>query len=110
MVTKVIIVFIIMVILFLSAGISEINKYSHKKKHCTLQISGNVVNILEEDGGVGEYSGIKVYRPVVNYEYEGQEYTYYHKIAKTSYKDIPVGMQVTLKINPQNPKEVVLKI
>ena len=107
---KIFCILMVFLILFLSAGFSEVNKYSHQKKHCTLKVTGKVVNVLEEDSGVGEYSGIKVYRPVVNYEYEGQEYTYYHKTAKTSYKDIPVGMQVVLKINPQNPKEVVLKI
>ena len=90
------------IVIFISA--------SNKKKRCILQIPGVVVSVRQEDMGMQEYSGTTVYRPVVNYEYDGQTYTYYHNVAKTSYRDIPVGMQVTININPNNPSEAVLKI
>lgn len=107
---KVLIGIIVVIILFISSIISEINKYSHKKHKCTLVIPGKIVNVLEEEDTIDDASHIKIYRPIVNYVYNGNEYTYYHNKAKSAYKQLPVGMSVTIRINPDNPEEAVLKI
>ena len=85
---------------------------SNKKKRCILQVPGVVVNIRPEDYRVSPTDdyGTIVYRPIINYQYNGQTYTYYHTIAKTSYKNIPVGMKVSININPDNPSEATIKI
>ena len=107
---KVLIGIVVVIILFISSIISEINKYSLKKHKCTLVIPGKIINILEEEDIIDDASHIKLYRPIVNYTYEGNEYTYYHNKAKSSYKQLPVGMSVVIRINPDNPKEAILKI
>lgn len=107
---KIILCILFGLILFTICLISEANKYNHKKHNCTLTIPGTIVNLIEEDNGIYEYDSIKVYRPVICYNYNGKEYTYYHTIAKTSYKQLPIGMNVIIKINPNNPQEAIFSI
>ena len=79
----------------------------NKKKNCTVSVSATAIQIIEEDGGVNEYSGIKVYRPVFRYMYNGQEYTFRNLVAKTSFKGLQIGMTVNLLINPEKPNEAI---
>lgn len=108
-----ILVFILFAIVVCIVGlIVTLISYLNKKKNCTLIIPGTIINIRPEDYRVSPMNnyGTIVYRPIVNYQYNGQTYTYYHTIAKTSYKNLSVGTVVNIRINPNNPQEAILKI
>ena len=108
-----ILIFILFAIVVCIVGlIITLISYLNKKKNCTLIIPGTIINIRPEDYRISPMDnyGTIVYRPIVNYQYNGQTYTYYHTIAKTSYKNLSVGTVVNIRINPNNPQEAILKI
>lgn len=108
-----ILIFILFAIVVCIVGlIVTLISHLNKKKNCTLIIPGTIINIRPEDYRVSPMDnyGTIVYRPIVNYQYNGQTYTYYHTIAKTSYKNLSVGTVVNIRINPNNPQEAILKI
>ncbi len=107
-----VIAFFIGISTFIIVGVTLIISNIIKHNNCTLDTIGTIVGLKKEDASVGltEYSGSAVYRPIILYEYNGHEYTYYHKIAKTSYKNLSIGMKVTMKINPNKPEQVHVHI
>ena len=108
-----ILIFILFAIVVCIVGlIITLISYLNKKKNCTLIIPGTIINIRPEDYRVSPMDnyGTIVYRPIVNYQYNGQTYTYYHNKTKTSYKNLSVGTVVNIRINPNNPQEAILKI
>ncbi|MEE3344636.1 MAG: DUF3592 domain-containing protein [Bacilli bacterium] len=94
--------------MFIFIGLKTFLDYKQRQKNCTLDVLGIVVNLVTEYSMYD--STIKVYRPIINYEYGGKTYSYHHTIAKTSYKNIPIGMSVTIKIDPNNPQNAIVHI
>lgn len=64
------------------------------KRRCSAEVGANVINMVDD-----------LY-PVYEYEYNGKKY----KVRVGENKKLSIGQHVTIKINPNNPREVYYKI
>lgn len=105
----------IIVIFAITLIIMAIQKINAKNR-CTVEIVGNVINLVPEnvsvsDTNISSYSGYGTvgYRPIIQYFYNGKSYQCKYKVAKTSYaKTLQIGTPVNLKINPSDPTEIII--
>ena len=107
---------IAIVVIFAITLIIMVIQKINAKNRCTVEIIGNVVNLIPEnvsvsDTNLSSYSGYGTvgYRPIIQYSYNGKTFQCKYKVAKTSYAStIQIGTPVNIKINPDNPTETII--
>lgn len=95
---------LIFVLIGIICAIVFVLKPLKNKRKCTVEVRATIEDVEESNVKV---NGEPMYDPICKYYYRGMEYT--SKISMNVRKyEIPVGNNITIKINPSDPKQIYI--
>lgn len=92
---------IIVGLILMGFGVTVIVYFGIEDKRCSAEVTGTVIRIETQ-----QIRSRTEYRPVFEYEYNGQVYTFNGYYDRSNYYN--VGQTKTLKINPDDPTDAHL--
>ncbi len=92
---------IIVGLMLIGFGVFFLVTITAQNKRCSEEVTGTVVRIEKQ-----QVRNRTEYRPVFEYEYNGQGYTFAGYFERTNYYD--AGQKVKLRINPNDPTDAYI--